>query len=306
MMRQDKKKGVWLFSAKNLHLYIFLITALAIFVPSSSASGSQAMITQFSGSGFVYNNSSPNKTRLLPFMKLHDGDRISLLAGAQLQLIYFSNARKEVWRGPANFTVRPDTTGDKVSTSPSGENRESQYSNEVDPSRLQTAGVETVRGLSSDQNNSNPAPKTWREPAAFVSGAAASKRQLKPGCETVTQLPEVVNRELQRISRIIDPSLPVHNNIKGNVTGENNNKWVALELTPVNSFEITQAKNIYNELKKKLPDNDVTAELFLFSVLSRNRKFSEMEDLLSVMQKKQPDNKNFTYLSGWLKSLQSQ
>jgi hypothetical protein len=304
MMRQDKKKGIWLFSAKNLHLYIFLITALAFFVPSSSASGSQAMITQFSGSGFVYNNSSPDKTRLLPFMKLHDGDRISLLAGAQLQLIYFSNARKEVWRGPADFTVHPDTTGDKVSTSPSRENRESQYSNKIDPSRLQTAGVETVRGLSSNRNKPNPEPNVWREPAGFVSGAAPSKRQLNPGCETVTQLPAAVSRELQRISRIIDPSLPVHNDIKGNGHGENNNKWVTLKLSPANSLELTQAENIYKELKKKLPDNDVTAELFLFSVLSRNRKFSEMEDLLSVMQKKQPGNQSFTYLSKWLKSLQ--
>ncbi len=308
MMRQDKTRKIWLFSAENLQWSVFLIAALAVFVISSPASGSQAMITQFSGSGFIYENSSADKTRLQPFMKLHDGDRISLQSGAQLQLIYFSNARKEVWRGPADFTIRSSAAADKVPVASMRRNRRAQFSDEIDPSRLQTAGVETVRGLNRDKNDCKSEAKARREPVGFVSDTARSQRDLNQGCETVLQLPAVVSRELQRISRIVDPSssVSVRNNSKGNGPGGNDNEWVTLNLSPGNSFEVTQAENIYDELKKKLPDNDVTAELFLFSVLSRYRKFSKMEELLTVMRRKQPENKTITYLAEWLKSLQTQ
>ncbi len=52
---------------------------------------------------------------------------------------------------------------------------------------------------------------------------------------------------------------------------------------------------------KKLPADDVTAELFLFSVLSDYGQFSEMKKLLEIMRKKQPDNENIVLLAKWLK-----
>src|SRR5262249_34963411 len=36
-----------------------------------------------------------------PFMKVREGDRFELGAGAELRLIYFAGARQESWRGPA-------------------------------------------------------------------------------------------------------------------------------------------------------------------------------------------------------------
>lgn len=38
-----------------------------------------------------------------PFMKIRDGDRFNLSAGAQLRLVYFETARQERWSGPASF-----------------------------------------------------------------------------------------------------------------------------------------------------------------------------------------------------------
>src|SRR5262249_39741072 len=36
-----------------------------------------------------------------PFMRMREGDRFQLGAGAELRLVYFSSARQESWRGPA-------------------------------------------------------------------------------------------------------------------------------------------------------------------------------------------------------------
>ena len=36
-----------------------------------------------------------------PFMKVREGDRFELRAGAELRLVYFASARQESWRGPA-------------------------------------------------------------------------------------------------------------------------------------------------------------------------------------------------------------
>lgn len=37
------------------------------------------------------------------FMKIRDGDRFNLPAGAQVRLVYYESARQELWAGPASF-----------------------------------------------------------------------------------------------------------------------------------------------------------------------------------------------------------
>ena len=44
---------------------------------------------------------SPGKA--LAFMKVRDGDRFTIPAGAQIRVVYFESARQERWIGPASF-----------------------------------------------------------------------------------------------------------------------------------------------------------------------------------------------------------
>jgi hypothetical protein len=39
------------------------------------------------------------------FMKVREGDRFDVPAGAQLRLIYFASARQERWQGPARLSA---------------------------------------------------------------------------------------------------------------------------------------------------------------------------------------------------------
>lgn len=42
-------------------------------------------------------------TPVKPFMRVREGDRFNLVAGAQLRVVFFEGARQERWVGPASF-----------------------------------------------------------------------------------------------------------------------------------------------------------------------------------------------------------
>lgn len=50
---------------------------------------------------YVPQAGSPGKVQ--PFMKLRDGDGISVAAGGQVRIVFFDGARQELWTGPASF-----------------------------------------------------------------------------------------------------------------------------------------------------------------------------------------------------------
>ena len=53
---------------------------------------------------FVPHAGPPAKVQ--PFMKVRDGDRIDVAAGAQVRVVFFEGARQELWAGPASFRAR--------------------------------------------------------------------------------------------------------------------------------------------------------------------------------------------------------
>ncbi len=49
-----------------------------------------------------------------PFMRVREGDRFELGAGAQLRVIYFASSRQESWRGPAALRAgKGDSTAER-------------------------------------------------------------------------------------------------------------------------------------------------------------------------------------------------
>ncbi len=42
-------------------------------------------------------------TQVKPFMRVREGDRFNLAAGAQLRVVFFEGSRQERWSGPASF-----------------------------------------------------------------------------------------------------------------------------------------------------------------------------------------------------------
>lgn len=96
--------------------YLAWLLLVAAVLAGGSALGQGAdvaLVNLVSGEvSYVPRSGTPGK--LQPFMKLRDGDRIKLGAGAQLRIVFFDSAHQELWAGPANFRVGK-TAGEAIS-----------------------------------------------------------------------------------------------------------------------------------------------------------------------------------------------
>lgn len=81
-----------------------LLSALTVMTSGTAlAQGTDvALVSLVSGDvRYVPQAGSPGKVQ--PFMKLRDGDRISVAAGGQVRIVFFDGARQELWAGPVIF-----------------------------------------------------------------------------------------------------------------------------------------------------------------------------------------------------------
>jgi len=79
---------------------------LAVLLAFSSAALPQSadvgLVNLVSGD-VSYASSSGPPAKVQAFMKVRDGDRFNLAAGAQIRVVFFEGARQERWLGPATF-----------------------------------------------------------------------------------------------------------------------------------------------------------------------------------------------------------
>jgi hypothetical protein len=128
------------------------------------------------------------------YMKVREGDRFELTAGAQLRLVYFAGARQESWQGPASL-------------------------------------------------------RAGKRESAPLAGKPAE----------VTILPASVPQRLARI-----PQLAQGNSLFGGVAVRGTKPAVA----QVESEEsLREARATYARLRRELPADDLTPELFLYAAL---------------------------------------
>ena len=78
------------------------IAALAA-AGSAFAAGDVGVINHMAGN--VSYTSGGKKAPATAFMKVREGDRLQLAAGAQLRLVYLAGGRQETYAGPAEFTA---------------------------------------------------------------------------------------------------------------------------------------------------------------------------------------------------------
>jgi hypothetical protein len=63
-----------------------------------------ALVNLLSGEA-TYVARSGMSGKVEPFMKVRDGDRITVAAGGQVRIAFFESSRQELWSGPARFTA---------------------------------------------------------------------------------------------------------------------------------------------------------------------------------------------------------
>ena len=72
-------------------------------------------------------------------------------------------------------------------------------------------------------------------------------------------------------------------------------------LTPQQQAEVKQAKVTYEQLRKSAAADDITPELYLYSVLQDHLLYTDMQQVVVEMQKRQPSNPDVAVMAEYVK-----
>jgi hypothetical protein len=203
----------------------WLVVALLAVHAAAYAQADIGLVNLVSGEvGLTPQSGQPIKVKA--FMKVREGDRLDVPAGAQVRVVYFEGARQERWKGPSSFRA----------------------------SRLQSRAI---------------------------SGSAAE----------IAALPASVPLRIARV-----PDL-MQNARLGGIQVRS-----AQAVRKVQDQALDEARSTYERLRKELPGDDITPELFLYSTLNEYQLYEEMAPVVDEMLRKQPDSDEVKSLAGWLKT----
>jgi len=181
--------------------------------------------------GDVSYTSGGATSKAKPYMKIREGDRFSVPAGAQLRIVYFQGGRQETFSGPAALT--------------------------------------TGKTQSSVQNGGQPQVST------LPSGVP----------QKIAQTPELV--AIAKLGRSGGVA----------VRGVGGDK----RLTPQQQAEVRQARQTYDQLRQTSAADDITPELYLYSVLQDHLLYNDMKPIVAEMQKRQPSNSDVAAMAEYVK-----
>ncbi len=207
----------------------WLVAMLAAAAGQAFAQADVGLVNLVSGEvSFVPQSGPAGKAK--PFMKVREGDRFEVAAGAQVRLVYFDGARQERWQGPASFR------------------------------------------------------------AAKMQGAPLSG---KPA--DVSYLPASVPQRIARVPELMQNAKLGGVQVRGVQRAPRRDAAGQAEA-------VSEARATYERLRKDLPADDVTAELFLYSVLNDYQLYDDMKAVVDEMLRKQPDSEDVKSLAAWVTS----
>jgi len=143
--------------------------------------------------------------------------------------------------------------------------------------------------------------ETWKGPVAFKAGKTQGKSDSPSAVPKITTMNSSVTGEVKRLAAMTDTSR-LQKTGSTLVRGKSSDASSPVKppvLSESDKKEISAAKKTYQDLLKGAEASDITAELYLFSVLADYDQFDEMKTLLAGMRKKQPENKDIDLLERW-------
>jgi hypothetical protein len=133
---------------------IGLAALLAVF--SAHAAEDAGLVNQLAGDVSYTSGGATAKAK--PYMKVREGDRFNLPAGAQLRIVYFKGGRQESFSGPASLTAGADKSSvqsgsqPQVTTLPAGVPQKIAQTPElIQIAKLGRSGGVAVRGAGREQ-----------------------------------------------------------------------------------------------------------------------------------------------------------
>ena len=208
---------------------IMVGVAMAAASGIAAAQGADVGLVNMMSGDVNYQSEGAQVTKARSFMKVRQGDRFTVPAGAQIRVVYFQGGRQETWKGPATFKA-----GDKAS------------------------------------EGGQPA-----EVATLPSSVP----------QKIAQVPELI--QIAKLGR------------SGGVAVRGGK---APKLTAEQQAEVAAAKDTYKKMRSGAAADDITPELYLYSVLQDFLLYDEMKPVVEEMAKRQPGNTEVSELVSWVKS----
>jgi len=63
---------------------------------------------------------------------------------------------------------------------------------------------------------------------------------------------------------------------------------------------VDEARTNYEQMRKEMPPDDITSELYLYSVLNEHHQYKDMKTVVDEMLRKQPANEDVKQLQAWV------
>ena len=208
-----------------------VVLGLGVAVGAQAQTVDVGLVNQLQGDVSYQSDGSP-AAKAQAFMKVRQGDRFTVPAGAQIRVVYFQGGRQETWQGPAAF-----------------------------------------RAAAQQSEASNGQPQQ----VSTLPTAATQK---------IAQVPELI--QIAKLGR------------SGGVNVRGGGK--PPRLTAAQQTEVNSAKGIYKTMRAQAQADDITPELYLYSVLQDYLLYDDMKPVVDEMAKRQPASTDVQELVAWVKS----
>jgi hypothetical protein len=137
--------------------------------------------------------------------------------------------------------------------------------------------------------------ESYAGPAAFTAGTQSSA-QSSGAQPQVTTLPSGVPQKISQTPELVQiAKLGRSGGVA--VRGANREQ----RLTPQQQAEVRQAKQTYEQLRKGAAADDITPELYLYSVLQDHLLYTDMKPVVEEMQRRQPGNPDVAIMADYVK-----
>jgi len=210
---------------------IWAAALLTVALAAGAQSSDVGLVNQLSGD-VNYAGRDGSEASAQAYMKVRQGDRFTLPAGAQLRLVYFNGSRQETWKGPASF-------------------------------------------------------KAGTQQSEALSGQAAETTQLPSGvAQKIALVPNLV--QIAKLGR------------SGGIAVRGGGK--PGRLSSEQQAEVSQAKAAYAQMRRQASEDDITPELYFYSVLQDHLLYGEMKTVTDEMLKRQPNNSEAQDLAAYVQS----
>ncbi len=144
--------------------------------------------------------------------------------------------------------------------------------------------------------------ETWKGPATFTVGDSQSQPEGQGGLHAqpgVVVLPAGTTQGVRRLPMLLRRaglSRPGAAQVRGDVEASPS----SMPLTREEKAEIAGARETYHSIRKQTDPADITPELYLLGVLTDYEQYSEMEEVIREVLKRQPDNEIMKRLMEWV------